>query len=625
MYKISVPIMLSTLNRSGGHSRVLSDLKKLGTERVFLALDQIDTNTKNRTELLALLKDECAFFKANGFEVGAWLWTFMFRGKDNFTRMTAASGEEHPTVACPLDEDFKALMCGYIKDIAKTGVDIILFDDDFRYGFLINSGIVCTCKLHMNKICDILGEQITPAELQARAISGEKNKYRDAWLKVNGDALREYARAMRDALDEISPDTRLGLCSCMSAWDNDGVDGQTLCRILAGKTKPFLRLIGAAYWAAFKSWGNRLQNVVELERMERSWCDDDIEIIAEGDAWPRPRTNCPAAYLELFDMAMRVDGSVDGILKYPIDYVSSFDYETGYVARHIRNAPIYKGIHEIFDGKTACGVRIYEAMNKLSDMKIPKEVENSGKIEDIFFSPAARFLSDNSIPSVYEGQGVCGMAFGENIKYVPQNALSNGMIIDLRAAEILAERGIDTGILSVGNTVRVSEEHFITQHEYTNICFGANVPIVSVSPKAVICSAFITDGGEIPSAYFYENKNGQKFFVFTFNAYFCSEYLYRSYARSRQLTNAVKVLTGNDLPAYTSGNPDLYLIAKKGDNSMSVGLFNIFPDTAFEPQIQLDSEYVSIKTVNCTGKIEGKTVTLSDIPPFAFAGFEITK
>lgn len=625
MYKISVPIMLSTIDRSGGHDRVLSDLEKLGATRVFLALGQIDTDANNRAKQLSLLERECKFFKDQGYEVGAWLWTFMFKGKGNFTRMTAASGEIHPEVACPLDTDFKALMCGYIKDIAKTGVDIIMFDDDFRYGFIINSGIVCTCEHHMKRICDILGEEITPQELQAKAISGEKNKYRDAWLKVNRDALREYARAIRDALDEVSPETRLGLCSCMSAWDNDGIDGQTLCRILAGKTTPFLRLIGAAYWAAFKSWGNRLQNVIELERMERSWCDDGIEIIAEGDAWPRPRTNCPAAYLELFDMAIRTDGSLNGILKYPIDYVSSFDYETGYVDRHVRNAPIYNGIHEIFDGKVACGVRIYEAMNKLADMKIPKEVENSGKIEDIFFSPAARLLSDNSIPSVYEGQGVCGIAFGENIKYVPENALNGGIILDLRAAEILAERGIDTGILSVGDTVRVATEHFITQNEYTNICFGAEVPTVNVKENAVICSAFTTDGGEIPSAYFYENASGQKFFIFAFNGYFCSEYIMRSYARSRQVANAVKVLTGNDLPAYTSGNSDLYLIAKKGDNAMSVGLFNIFPDTAFEPKIELDSEYASIKTVNCTAKIEGKTVTLSDIPPFAFAGFEATK
>jgi hypothetical protein len=58
---------------------------------------------------------------------------------------------------------------------------------------------------------------------------------------------------------------------------------------------------------------------------------------------------------------------------------------------------------------------------------------------------------------------------------------------------------------------------------------------------------------------------------------------------------------------------------------MSVGLFNVFPDSVLEPKIELDGEYFSIKCINCTGKLEGKTVTLSDIPPFAFAGFEVTK
>ena len=62
MYKISIPIMLSTINRSGGHDRVLCDLKKLGAERVFLALGEIDTDTKNRAFFL-YWKKSVAFSK----------------------------------------------------------------------------------------------------------------------------------------------------------------------------------------------------------------------------------------------------------------------------------------------------------------------------------------------------------------------------------------------------------------------------------------------------------------------------------------------------------------------------------------------------------------------------------
>ena len=81
--------------------------------------------------------------------------------------------------------------------------------------------------------------------------------------------------------------------------------------------------------------------------MESSWTKaGDIEILAEGDAFPRPRTRCPASYLEGFDTAIRASGCTDGILKYGIDYFSNTDYETGYAAFHrrlslIRNIPIY--------------------------------------------------------------------------------------------------------------------------------------------------------------------------------------------------------------------------------------------------------------------------------------------
>jgi hypothetical protein len=36
---------------------------------------------------------------------------------------------------------------------------------------------------------------------------------------------------------------------------------------MAGNTKPILRLIGAPYWAIKQGWGNRLADVIELERM----------------------------------------------------------------------------------------------------------------------------------------------------------------------------------------------------------------------------------------------------------------------------------------------------------------------------------------------------------------------
>jgi hypothetical protein len=70
----------------------------------------------------------------------------------------------------------------------------------------------------------------------------------------------------------------------MNSWDIDGTNPDELSRILAGKNKPFYRLIGAPYWAVRKSFGVYLQDAVELERMESSFTrKPDVEIMAEGD------------------------------------------------------------------------------------------------------------------------------------------------------------------------------------------------------------------------------------------------------------------------------------------------------------------------------------------------------
>lgn len=62
---------------------------------------------------------------------------------------------------------------------------------------------------------------------------------------------------------------------------------------------------------------------------------------------------------------------------------------------------------------------------------------------------------------------------------------------------------------------------------------------------------------------------------------------------------------------------------EKDDNSMAVGLWNFFPDTVIEPVVELAKEYSEIEFINCSGKLNGNKVHLSDILPFEFVGFEV--
>lgn len=624
MYKITVPVMNENLKRCG-LERTLEELKRLDAERVLLALDTYETDPEKRKEMVEELADNCRFMKAHGYEVGTWFWTFLLKDNKEFRNMRSLSGKEIPETMCPTDDKFVAFAAEYVKELATTGVDLILFDDDFRYGILSDTP-ACLCDGHIEAINRITGEQADLEEISRQIQTGGRNKVRDAYLQANGDAFRRFAAAIRAAVDEVNPDIRIGACACMTSWDIDGTDAYELAKLLAGNTKPFVRLIGAPYWAVRRNWGNCVQDVVELERMESVWTrKGEIEIWAEGDAWPRPRYNCPSSYLESFDMAIRAAGCTDGILKYGLDYHTNADYETGYAKAHERNSENYKGIQELFSDKESCGVRVYESMKKVADLVVPTKVNDRADLEDLFFSKAARTLSHNAIPSVYEGEGVCGIVFGENARNLPLTALKKGLILDIAAAEILTERGVDVGLLAIGDCAQDgSEEHFF----YNNNCHLAQAEMVydiTLKASAEILSDMKTSKGVFPVSYRYENPDGNRFLVLNLNTRFGKLGLMKTYERSRQYAEQIPWLSGEKLPAYVYGHPSLYMQCKKKDTAMAVGLWNLFADIAVEPVVELAEVYSEIRFLNCSGRLDGDKVYLSDIPAFGFAAFEVVK
>lgn len=619
MYKISVPVMNENVTRCSPE-RVYEQIKKLDGERVFLALGQYKTDRKEREEDFRTLRENCRFFKSKGLEVGVWIWAFMLNG-NHFTPMKSLKGTVFPENMCPLDEDFVRFAEGYASDMAKSGVDIIMYDDDFRYGFL-GDAPGCVCENHLKLIGEILGEEVTEELIRENVYNGGKNRYRDAYLKANGEAFRRFAKRMRNAADKINPEIRMGQCACLNSWDIDGIKAEELSGILAGNTKPFFRLIGAPYWGALGAWGNSLQDSVELSRMECSWTKDrSIEIFSEGDVYPRPRTHVPASFLEGFDTALRFSGCTDGILKYAMDYTSDTDYETGYREYHIRNRELYRKIEKMSEGKTSVGVRVFEFPEKLSDAVFTEE-EN---IDYMFFSLAARMLSYNSIPTVYEGQGITGAVFGENARHLTENDFLKGLILDIKALEILAEKGIDTGVISFGEKITAGAyESFLCNGNRIN-AMKANIRDITLSENAEILSFTEKDGRRIPLSFRYENAKGQKFFVLNIIPDINNPSVLRHYERNRQLRENILWLSGERLPAEIGKSPALYMQCKENEDSLSVGLWNFFPDIVFSPVIDLSDNFSEIECVGCEGKLQGNKVSLSDVPAYGFSGFTVKK
>ena len=93
MYKITVPLMNSNLKRND-RERTLEELRRFDAERVLLALDRYELDTDKRRSAISELEDNCHFFKENGFEGGAWIWTFWVKENKNFKNMRSINGTE---------------------------------------------------------------------------------------------------------------------------------------------------------------------------------------------------------------------------------------------------------------------------------------------------------------------------------------------------------------------------------------------------------------------------------------------------------------------------------------------------------------------------------------------------
>ncbi|MBE6705441.1 MAG: hypothetical protein E7583_09275 [Ruminococcaceae bacterium] len=662
MYQLLIPI--KAIDRTPEEfENLVGELKRAGTDEILLIYNRILRNEeKKQIQHDCFLKCKKAF-EERGFKVGAWFAPTIGYGAPNgmeygaddvYTRLTLHTGEEESGVYCPTDEKFVDEFCDIVKAIASTGVEKILFEDDYRLigGKRTLPNVACYCKKHREIYAKLVGREVSGEELEKYLFEGGKNKYRDAWFKMLGDTLIDFTAEIERRVHAEYPDVKLGLSAAEDTYEMEGVDIATLTRIIAGKNRPFIRLTGAPYWDNAVT----LAANIEAVRLQQYYCNlegSDIELFTEGDTYPRPRSWHSAASLEMYDMILRADGGSHGILKYMIDYSSKALYETGYIDNHVLNAPHYAEIEKRFSGMECVGLNVFQTMNQFTDKKYDdlwtmKLYAPQVSMFTTMPTFAQWFLCDNSIPTTYGGKNCASIVFGDNAIYLDDETMKNGVILDAQAARILIERGIDIGVESYEQAQSPFAEHFLDEDEFTmaRTPNGGVFFDFKLKPEAEVLSNFILSTGALsvvnhmtihesprfPACYFYENKDGQKFMVYSFivNTVATRSHwrpgVFRSYCRQRQLMHGIEKLQGRPLPAMCAGNPELYTLVKKNDNEMAVGLWNIFADPILKPVIELDDTYDTLDTYNCTGKIEGNKVILdAPIPPYGLAFFTVKK
>lgn len=654
MYPVWIPVMNRKMNDMQT-DKLIGQLRRAEPQMVMLIYNRVLWHKEDRQRETALFLENKQALEAAGFSVGAWLCPTIGYGgasyfRDNdapFTHLKRLNGEDVGDAFCPLDQRFTDDFCEMIQEIASTGVKAILFEDDFTYtggkGKSVFEHTACCCEAHMAKYRAILGEDVRKEDLRHLLYETGPNQYRQAWFAMQGEILGTFCRKIEQAAHSVDSKVRIGLSANASSYTQEGIGIHKLCHIIAGRTQPFLRMTGAPYWQALPLFSTNIEAV----RIQTQWCGDGIDLITEGDTFPRPRHWVPSALLESYDMILRADGNSHGILKYMLDYTSDADYETGYIDRHVGNQEVYEEISRRFHGQSV-GLRIFEHPEILETLEFSDDHPYSHYGEGQYLPLVSQlFTGDNSLPVTYRDGDGAVLVFGESAKHLPEEALANGVILDAAAAKILAQRGIDVGFSGVVRAPAPTAEYLPDNENRILATTKAGVFYdFTLKPGVRVLSTFgclpaglgyvpsIEDDSVrmYPACWLYENESGLRFMVYSFTARTVTvdgrgwqSGVFRSYLRQKQLCDGITWLQkGRPLPAVCTGNPGLYILCKKDGDQLTVGLWNLCPDSVLKPEIRLDRQYMSLDCYRCNGKLQRDSVVLdAPIRPYDFAFFTV--
>lgn len=641
---LSLPI-INTQSTAETRPAFVHEMRRAGVDRVFVFCDNPFGDEKQLDFLMDLLAENLEYYKNEGFETGVWIGGLGHGGAlahekakkaQSYTLLVGlGSGGSSSDSFCPADPDYFAMYSNFVRRVALAGAPIIMIDDDLRLALHGPVGLGCACERHIAMFNERVGDghTYTRGELKEILFTGEANPLRKVWLDLMGDTMRDFARGLREVVDSVNPSIRLGHCACLPTWDIDGIDSIEMAKIFAGNTRPFLRLIGAPYWTDGRSFHTTgTGSIIDIERMQLAWCREiapEMEVFSEGDVYTRPRWNVPSSYLEGFDQVLLAEGQADGILKYMIDYSQHPYFETGYIDRHVHYAPLRDALAEAFHGKKTAGVYVHEVMNKLAGLDCTGISE--GELVARFTPASVNFANAASLPISFEKNEYtdCALIFGENAKYADDDLLKLPLILDLTAAKLLTERGIDVGLRGAADVPAPGAQFFTDGGVSFPVGTGGRFAKITAADGAVTENTFTADGETCPMSYRYENADGGRFLVYAFDAETTGpkSALFRSYPHQKILFDAIAWMQGHPLTANVTKEPGLYVLCRKNGEELAVGIWNFWHDLGMPKEIPLDGAYSEIRGIEDTKvSLDGGTVKMDTvIPPYGFAGFVVKK
>ena len=356
-----------------------------------------------------------------------------------YQHITGIDGKVTKIGLCPLDENFIADSAKKMAHVAeKTRAELILIEDDYSLqNHTKDVKFGCFCPLHLQAFAKKAGRFYSREELYT-IFTEDKTEtlpLRKLWAECAKNSLVKFASAMREAVDKVSPETRIGVCETNNT-DADGYVSIDVPRALAGKnTQPFIRVRGS--WYTSYDSPQRTPDYMAHTLYTAERLPEDFEFVIENDTYPHTTYYSSPEQLRLMlDNALIL--GADNSLLYAAQYGADPTEDPAFLNMYKRNIKRFGAL------KSACrtgfmdGLHIvYDPMCESAKMMVPR----AGRLTLVHSSA---MLARMGIPHSTK-HGSVKLLIGENAAVLSDEALkeilSCGVMIDASAADILCKRG----------------------------------------------------------------------------------------------------------------------------------------------------------------------------------------
>lgn len=185
-------------------------------------------------DYLPILQRIASALGENGiyFSINPWITMLHTdRGRDNraeypdMQMMIGHDGIETHSCACPLSESWRKHTQELWRLYASTKPKMMWVEDDIRTFNHHPISYGCFCPLHMQKLSERIGRDITRKELVSALLApGEPHPLRAEWLRFVGDSMVETVGLLSEAVHSVDPTIIMGLMS--SGPDTHALEGR---------------------------------------------------------------------------------------------------------------------------------------------------------------------------------------------------------------------------------------------------------------------------------------------------------------------------------------------------------------------------------------------------------------